>query len=292
MFGFWILLILIIIAVIIYYIPRKFDDYMQITCNQWDPIIYSEPSPIDFLAITPQVLGFLLEITVLVSQSNCPNITFSPPSGWDIIKKVTGAPNDQMYAYIIKNQTADTYIVSFTGTMLLNEWLRDVEFYQKDWPYGNDSAKYGIAKLYDGDHLERVRVHSGFLQIYESVRTSIMESVPNGSTVISSGISLGGGLSTLLAYDLATTRDLNLIHVSFASPRAGNPAFATQFGKFVNNSTRVYNTEDLVPKLPPAVFYGILYTHVGQSVPFTTNLGKIVKNHVQAYLEQYPEPVG
>ncbi len=74
---------------------------------------------------------------------------------------------------------------------------------------------------------------------------------PAPSSLTICGHSLGGALATLLALDTAAnTTFKNPTVYTYASPRTGNPAFASTFDQVVTNSFRIANRLDLVPKLP------------------------------------------
>ena len=56
---------------------------------------------------------------------------------------------------------------------------------------------------------------------------------------------------TLLALDLAANTNFkNPTVYSYASPRTGDPSFASTYNQVVKNSFRIANRLDLVPKLP------------------------------------------
>jgi hypothetical protein len=93
--------------------------------------------------------------------------------------------------------------------------------------------------------------------------------------------------------DLQSTK---LYHFSFASPRCGNIAFANVFNDAtlvpVQASWRLYNTEDIVPDLPPPVLEsGWNYDHVGKSVSFTMNMDSVNDNHTHAYRIYFGIPI-
>jgi pimeloyl-ACP methyl ester carboxylesterase len=70
------------------------------------------------------------------------------------------------------------------------------------------------------------------------------------------GHSLGAALATLLALDVAANTIFKDPTVyTYASPRTGDPAFASTYDQVVKNSFRIANRLDLVPKLPLPPFY-------------------------------------
>ena len=87
------------------------------------------------------------------------------------------------------------------------------------------------------------------------------------------GHSLGSTLATL-SVPLATAAGLSGMQCNQASPRVGNPAFAGYINGLTTMPTyRLVNTDDLVPKAPPAVVrvdkQTYHYQHAGTEVDFT-----------------------
>jgi triacylglycerol lipase len=104
-------------------------------------------------------------------------------------------------------------------------------------------------------------VEQGFSTVYATVRDAIVAEVNTlaGSssltTLYVTGHSLGASLATLAAPDLArATRFTAPVLYNFASPRTGDPVFASLVDA-LPTSWRVVNTNDEVPKLPPAVAF-------------------------------------
>lgn len=156
---------------------------------------------------------------------------------------------------------------------------------------------------------ESIWVHAGFLAAYRSVRTEILQLLDimmreqqgmggngdangddhtnhhEGWTVYLTGHSLGGALSTLCAYDLASRSESGwrrrhvvppraLVNYSYGSPRVGNRAFARAFNDLVPNCWRVVNNNDAVTSVPRLLGY----SHVGHCVTITPdgNLSKVL----------------
>jgi predicted lipase len=90
----------------------------------------------------------------------------------------------------------------------------------------------------------------------------------NVTTITTTGHSLGGGLSTLCAYDVGcwlqkqwkdgqspfkvTKAMPKVTCISFAAPRVGNAAFVEHFKGLGIKALRVVNKGDQVPELPGA----------------------------------------
>jgi len=109
------------------------------------------------------------------------------------------------------------------------------------------------------------RVHAGFQQAYKSLRYNILQcfrDLEGGTLVLITGHSLGGALSQLCAYDIASdgTRQCCEVFVTtWGAPRVGDEAFRSDYSDWVTKTTRFVNCEDVVPKLPPLDNY----VHVG-----------------------------
>ena len=126
--------------------------------------------------------------------------------------------------------------------------------------------------------------HTGFLKAYKAVRAEVLQVVDalvgnesNAWTIYVSGHSLGGALSTLCSYELATRRAWKggkpeIINYSFGSPRVGNKTFAEAFNQVVPNCWRVVNNNDAVALVPRLIGYA----HVGHMVRLTPE-GNVVK---------------
>jgi hypothetical protein len=108
--------------------------------------------------------------------------------------------------------------------------------------------------------------------------------------VIVTSHSLGAGLAVLATADLAGG---GAVMYSFAGPRVGDLAFASEFNKNVAAAWRIVNTEDIVTTVPlatpalsasrPDGAFALLmktspqlnYEHVGVAVCFTTHTGRL-----------------
>ena len=109
--------------------------------------------------------------------------------------------------------------------------------------------------------------------ILPASETTAKSASPNSNPLYITGHSLGSTLATL-AVPLAVAAGWQGMQCNQASPRVGNAAFANYIDGFTQMPTyRLVNTEDLVPKLPPAAvrvdketYY---YQHAGTEVDFT-----------------------
>lgn len=158
----------------------------------------------------------------------------------------------------------EVLVIGFRGTQQSYDWITDFNAWHTVVPYDNYESP--------------IRVHSGFIAAYKSVRDQIhkyiKERIPAsicGSTVcgvtvcggqlglikkvIICGHSLGGALATLCAVDVQYNfGQLDILCYPSGNPSVGNKAFAASYNKRVPNTIRTYMRTDLVPFLPPKWF--------------------------------------
>ena len=166
------------------------------------------------------------------------------------------------YGFIADEKSTGRRVIVLRGTLLPNEWLRNLQAKQSPYPEGTWRWR---AKAW---------VHSGFLKIFssltsekEGVRTPLSQTLPNlisGRDVVIVGHSLGGALATLVGVEAArlSPKDAPKLQiVTFGSPRVGDPGFA-KMAKGVGKIDRVCNLMDIVTAVPSSVGR-TTYTHVG-----------------------------
>jgi hypothetical protein len=148
-------------------------------------------------------------------------------------------------------------VVAIRGTEGIMEWIHDAEFLLVRCPFLTGSG-----------HTE-----DGFTAMYMSLSTDVapgspsvvaalaaLSFTPPAASVTICGHSLGGALATLLALDVAANSAFSDPTVyTYASPRTGDPNFASTYNQVVKNSFRIANRIDLVPKLPlPPIYEHVL----------------------------------
>ncbi len=99
------------------------------------------------------------------------------------------------------------------------------------------------------------KVHKGISSEYMQLRTELLERFGQTNynkkrTVYITGFSLGAGLATLCAYDLATEFDINPHVYLFAQPAAGDHDFARQFERKITTVFRFAHEKDVVSQIP------------------------------------------
>ena len=224
-------------------------------------------------------------------------------------------PTADTQAWVFWNQPQKRIVVAFRGTesSRLKDVLTDLELTPTSLdPEGgveasNDSPMgavvkglgamfKGIAKKEnDGDAPitdenkpeGEMWTHSGFYKAYKAVQAEVMQVVDaitagEGKewSIFVTGHSLGGALSTLGAYELATRRQWTggkpkIVNYSYGSPRVGNRVFAYCFNKAVPNCWRVVNNNDAVALVPRLIGYA----HVGHLVRLTPEGDVVVELH-------------
>ena len=177
------------------------------------------------------------------------------------------------YGVVADDRATGRRLVIVRGTLQPNEWIRNVQARLR--PFLRSRFRrpfpFGVRRL-----LSRVRVHNGFMKIYESfemtrvsdgARIPFAEGLEDyiiGHDVTFIGHSLGAALATLAGVDAALMSPENskrLRIVTLASPRVGNKGFA-RLAKSVGRIDRVCNLVDLVTAVPPSTRL-TPYVHVG-----------------------------
>lgn len=229
-----------------------------------------------------------------------------------------------------RKDTSDIYVV-FRGTMNLSEWISNFKLLQIDlgafipFNWGN-LAKERMST--DAIGISRGQAHLGFYRTYTRpeqkwpIDKLFLENVTSLSKIVEdalkkkcsdrnvnpqiyvTGHSLGGALATLAAVHINRLIAKESIFAkppilySFASPRVGDVEFASNFSFKCYRTT---NSEDLVPKIPLLISFGISkkiqsaldYQHIGVPITFTVQNKTIQDNHIMStYLRAFEEGNG
>lgn len=231
------------------------------------------------------IANFLLILCENVGIRNCTTENIPIPDDFDPNYILLTVPNEKpVYGSIFYDMISFTLILVWSGTSNLKMMEED--------------SNVIPVTMTDTNPLEGIKVHRGFLNIYEKIKkeSNLLNILNEYFTdypckyFIITGNSLGGGLSYISAFDLEKSLQLppTLIY-TFGSPRAGNIQFSNYFRspKYIVSNMRIFNTEDLVPTMPPPA-PKVHYTHIGNSIPFTYNSGSVVGNHIPCYFENLP----
>jgi hypothetical protein len=101
------------------------------------------------------------------------------------------------------------------------------------------------AALFPG---EKMRVHSGFLNAWMSVRDRVLAAASASGRVYVVGHSMGGALATLAAMEISGVSGASVACVTFGAPAVGDELFADAFNSRVGQSVRVVNALDPIPR--------------------------------------------
>lgn len=190
--------------------------------------------------VSEKIIG-AMERSAAAYQAVQPSLP--PGQQWRVDSKKTG-----LQCFVRKR--GPTLYISFRGSDSKQDWANNLMFWKKTLPYGNEDSA--------------IKVHAGFIQAYkeECVRDFLHSLVQGDVGRLSiSGHSLGAAMAVLCAVDMQYNFPAQDIEVFlFGCPRVGNKAFAQSYNKRVFKTLRVENGNDIVTKLPPALFG---YRHVG-----------------------------
>lgn len=194
------------------------------------------------------------------------------------------AGDKEPFGFVAQNLDSGDVFVTFRGTDTFLDWVANLSIVQ--------APVAGWGRAQEGFHF----IYYG--QCKDSVRAALAQ--VEGRQVYTTGHSLGAAIAVLATADIVDA-GLTPRMYSFAGPRAVDLDFAQALRK-VKTCWRIVNTEDLVPTVPlatPELGVGeagsvgaealklllldrlqkLVYTHAGESVPFTVQRNTIVDNH-------------
>jgi hypothetical protein len=132
-------------------------------------------------------------------------------------------------------------------------------------------------------YLDGTRVHFGFLNSFKSVEGDVfggilsaiqkLGGISSVGNIIISGHSLGGALTVVSAFNIATLIPEwgdKLKTVTVGCPRVGNHLFKRLYNQRVSDSLRIVHDNDLVTRIPK-----LNYFHVGQELKLASD-GKVM----------------
>jgi triacylglycerol lipase len=149
------------------------------------------------------------------------------------------------FGFVAQNNTTEEVSVVIRGTITPLEWFDD--FSAQPVPFQPAGAAWG-------------NTTRGFNMIYgdlgPQIATAIAALQPVAPApwppIFVTGHSLGAALAHLAAAGIAAQFNAQPVSYTFSGPRAGDPGFASAFVKAGLTTWRMYNTEDVVPTVPPA----------------------------------------
>ena len=227
-------------------------------------------------ATTPTLDATLTFALALASEAAYDDFDGKPlrlPQGWELAGRWTGwdpvfrSGSEEKYGLLLRaTDGSGAYIVAFRGTASLDDVLDD-----GDVPKATFTPTVGTLST-------PVRVEAGFYGIYndtgagmaQSMRQQLQDLLAKHTprSIYVTGHSLGGALAHLFAFDLSFGAYASAFTrlTTFASPRVGDGGWRDAYETRIpsTNSARVYNQQDLVPKVPPKDFG---YHDVGSGFP-------------------------
>lgn len=234
------------------------------------------PAATDTKDATPTLDATLTLALALASEAAYDDFDGKPlrlPQGWELAGRWTGwdpvfrGGSEEKYGLLLRAiDGSDAYIVAFRGTASLDDALDD-----GDVPKATFTPSVGTLPT-------AVRVEAGFYGIYndtgagmtQSMRQQLQQLLGQNppSAIYVTGHSLGGALAHLFAFDLSFGPYASAFTrlTTFASPRVGDSGWRDAYDARIpsTKSLRIYNQQDLVPKVPPKDFD---YHDVGSGFP-------------------------
>mmetsp|Transcript_24539 Transcript_24539/g.70531 ORF Transcript_24539/g.70531 Transcript_24539/m.70531 type:complete len:300 (-) Transcript_24539:311-1210(-) len=221
-----------------------------------------------------------IEFAKLAAASHCPQDSLESWScGWKCsanVKDVYVCQGDATQAFV--GLWDSTCIVGFQGTHGVLSVIHDIMFAQATLNWTS---------------CDGCRVHSGFLTEYMSLKPCIRKALSEkgcgkGTTIRTTGWSLGAATSTLAAGELAQ-EGWKVEHYDFGKPRVGDPAFAQWFNKLVGDGAwRVTHHKDPVPHLPPDQ-WAIYNWNFAHTEPEAFYDGSVTSGHVECTAPDDPK---
>lgn len=164
------------------------------------------------------------------------------------------------YAMIVKKKTANQYALVIRGSMIefsnagfQNFILQDFNiFTMKKWQYADTvkDAYIGQGTSIGFNNLLQLKDSSTGLSIKEFIE----QKIPDGSSIVVTGHSLGGNLAYPMAgylkKKLSEGKGNNLQLITFGAPAAGNAAFVEDMEEKFPGAERYAIDKDIAPMFP------------------------------------------
>ncbi|KAH8929915.1 alpha/beta-hydrolase [Atractiella rhizophila] len=181
--------------------------------------------------------------------------TCAKPNGNTFVLQIDNSGTNTQ-GFIARDDNKKEIIVAMRGTTNVADGFTDISIIQKKY------SSVGVTPADD------VYVHSGFLNAWNSVAQVVINAVSAqlaahpGYTIVTTGHSLGGALSSLAAVSMKGNFPNSPVRMyTYGQPRTGNNAWAFWVNSlFGENAKRAVNADDGVPTLIPT---WIGYRHHG-----------------------------
>lgn len=187
--------------------------------------------------------------------SSAYSTTCASPNGNTLVTEFSDTNTDTQ-GFIARDDTREEIVVALRGSSSAEDFLTDVELVLEDFVVTGTSPPDGTT------------AHTGFLNAWNAVVDTVLSEVTTqlsenpGYTIVTSGHSLGGALSSLAAITLQQNFPSSTVRMyTYGQPRTGNDDYAFWVNdEMGSNAFRVVHTTDGVPTIIPT---SLGYRHHG-----------------------------
>jgi hypothetical protein len=127
-----------------------------------------------------------------------------------------------------------------------------------------------------------IKVHNGFLNQYLILKNKLFNNIDNIiknnniSEISLSGHSSGGAIANIASIDFCKKyNDISIKCVTFGSPKVGNKNFVDEYNKYVKDSYRIVNKNDIIEYFP----LPIIYKHIHKPIYLEENKNYKIYNY-------------
>ena len=198
------------------------------------------------------------------SQLN-PATVAGMPAGYTLVRTIQmsdffGSQESRaFYGLVAVGGDPKTAVVAIRGTETTMEWWDDFHWDLVPFTQVTDGGNVaqGFLDIYNtfgtmspGQAQVSAAPGTFAAQVARAAADGLAADLDPALPVVVCGHSLGGALATLLVADLTANTPLKPQAWTFASPRAGDAAFAARYGALSTVSWRIYNQVNVVPYFP------------------------------------------